>query len=256
MVAPNNKRMNQMSRLVRYAANALLGGCLLATAPLYAEPEPMLPVFTAHYELLRNGNMKVGEVKRTTTIAENGIITFESNSKTTGLAALFIKDKISERTTFVLDGNTIQPQHYLYDRNGGKRSLVVNLNFDWPNKSVTSTVNETPLQMSISAGTQDKLSYQLQLMLDLQAGFTTFDYPVADEDTVKTYRFTLLGEETIKTPMGNIATIKLKRERAAGSKRNTTIWFAKSLRYLPVRITQGKSDDEFIMLEIKKVEGL
>jgi len=254
MGALNRHLILTMNNLMRYVAGALLGCCLLATAPLYAEPT--IPAFTAHYELLRNGKMKVGEVKRTTTIAENGVVTFESHSKTTGLAALFIKDKISESTAFVLDDDTIQPQHYHYDRNGGKRSLVINLDFDWPNKSMADTVDDEPIQIPISAGTQDKLSYQLQLMLDLQAGLTTFDYPVADKDAVKTYRFTLLGEETIKTPIGNIATIKLKRERAANSKRNITIWFAKSLRYLPVRITQGKSDDEFIMLEIKKVEGL
>ncbi len=241
---------------MRYAPGAILGCCLLASASLYAEESPTIPTFTAHYELLRNGKMKVGEVKRTTTVQENGAITFESYSKTTGLAALFIKDKITERSTYILDGNTIQPQNYLYDRKGGKRSRVVKLNFDWTNKNVTNAINGAPWQMEISPGTQDKLSYQLQLMLDLQAGLTQFDYPVADGGTLKAYRFTLLGEETIKTPMGKIETIKIKRERAADSKRKTTIWFAKSLRYLPVRIKQGKSDKEFVTLEIKKVEGI
>ncbi len=256
MDVPKRDPMSIVDKIMRHVSGVLIGCCLLATMPLYAEGSPAIPAFTAHYELLRNGKMKVGEVKRTTAIQENGAITFESYSKTTGLAALFIKDKITERTSFILDGNTIQPQDYLYDRKGGKRSRVVKLNFDWAKKSVTNAINGEPWQMEISPGTQDKLSYQLQLMIDLQANLTAFNYPVADGGTLKEYRFTLLGEETIKTPMGKIETIKIKRERAADSKRKTTIWFAKSLHYLPVRIKQGKSDDEFVTLEIKKAEGI
>ncbi len=240
-------------------SSALAGGWLLTSSLLYAEvPEqPVeIPPFIAHYELLRNDNMKIGEVKRTATTQEDGATVFESYSKTTGLAALFIKDKITERTTFTLDSNTIQPQNYLYDRQGGKRARTAKLNFDWAKKSVSNAINGDAWKMEIPLGTQDKLSYQLQLMLDLQAGEKHFEYPVADGGILKHYRFILLGSETIDTPMGKLETIKLKRERAANSKRKTTIWFAKSLHYLPVRIKQGKSEDEFITLEIKKIEGI
>lgn len=247
--------MNVTHRLIHHVTIPLLGCCLLASTPLYATENVVIPIFTAHYELLHNGNMKVGVVKRTTT-QENGAIAFESSSRTTGLAALFIKDKIIERTTFILDNNTIQPQNYRYERNGGKRSREAQLNFDWTKKSVSNAINGATWNMKIPPGTQDKLSYQLQLMLDLQQGLAVFNYPVADGGTLKEYRFTLLGEETIKTPMGELETVKLKRERAADSKRKTTIWFAKSLHYLPVRIKQGKNDDKYITLEIRKVEGI
>ncbi len=249
--------MSATSRHLRSIMGAIFGWHLLIATPLlYASDEVSIPFFTAHYELLRNDGMKLGEVKRKTTIEKNGAMTFESYSKTTGLAALFIKDKITERTTFTLNGNTIQPLNYLYDRSGGKRSRNARLNFDWTTKSVTNAINNEAWKMKIAAGTQDKLSYQLQLMLDLQAGLTTFEYPVADGGTLKQYRFTLLGEETLKTPMGEIETVQLKRERAADSKRKTTIWFARSLYYLPVKIKQGKSDDEFVTLVIRKIEGL
>jgi len=248
--------MGITNKLTRFATGITFGWCLLTTSISQAEESVAIPTFTAHYQLLRNDNMKVGEVKRTTTTNDSGAIEFESYSKTTGLAALFIKDKITERTTFTIANNIIQPQNYLYDRTGGKRTREAKLNFDWTKKSVTNAINGEAWHMDIQPGTQDKLSYQLQLMLDLQAGITEFDYLVADGGTLKKYRFTLLGEETIKTSLGDIKTIKLKRERAADSKRKTTIWFARSLHYLPVRIKQGKSDDEFVTLEIKQVEGI
>lgn len=238
------------------SSTILLAGWLFLTAPLQAEERVEIPVFTAYYELLRNDNMKLGEVKRAAVRQANGTTTFKSDSHTTGLAALFVKDTISEHTTFVVENSTIQPQDYRYDRKGGKRAREAHLNFNWPEKRVTNAINGEAWQMEIQPGTQDKLSYQLQIMLDLQAGRTHFTYPVADGGTLKEYRFTHLGEETITTPMGQIETVKIRRERAANSKRKTTIWFARSLHYLPVRITQGKSDNNFITLEISKVEGL
>jgi len=230
--------------------------CLLTTTTLHAANEISIPSFTAHYDLLRNDSLKLGEVKRTTTIQEDGAIKFESHSKTTGLAALFIKDQISEHSLFTLDQNTIQPKSYRYDRSGGKRQRTTKLNFDWEKRSITDASSDEIWNIEPATGTQDKLSYQLQLMLDLQADLTTFTYPVADDGILKEYRFTLLGEETIKTSIGEIETVKLKRERAADSKRKLTIWFAKSLRYLPVRIKQGKDDKEFITLEIRQTQGI
>ncbi len=248
--------MSVTNRLLRCVLGTTFGGCLLATTALHAEDTISIPSFTAHYELLRNDSLKLGEVKRTTTLQTDGSIKFESHSKTTGLAALFIKDKIFEHSIFTLNQNTIQPLNYRYDRTGGKRTRMTKLDFDWPTKSITNAVDGTKWHTEITPGTQDKLSYQLQLMLDLQAGLTTFSYPVADDGILKEYRFTLLGEETIKTSIGEIETIKLKRERAADSKRKLTIWLAKSLHYLPVRIKQGKSAKKFITLEIKQIQGI
>jgi len=248
--------MSIANKLMHFVSGTAFGWCLLTTTPLHAEDEISIPSFTAHYELLRNDNLKLGEVKRTTTVQPDGTIKFESHSKTTGLAALFIKDQIAEHSIFTLNHNTIQPLHYLYDRTGGKRAHTTKLDFDWPTKSIKNAIEGEEWNLEISQKTQDKLSYQLQLMLDLQAGLTTFSYPVADDGILKEYRFTLLGEETIQTSIGEIEAIKLKRERAADSKRKLTIWFAKSLRYLPVRIKQGKDDKAFITLEIKQTKGI
>ena len=248
--------MSIASKLIHLVSGTAFGWCLLTTTTLHAEDEISVPTFTAHYELLRNDSLKLGEVKRSTTIQQDGTIKFESHSKTTGLAALFIKDKIAEHSIFRLDQSVIQPQNYLYDRSGGKRLRTTKLEFDWEKKSITDAINGEVWDVKALTGMQDKLSYQLQLMLDLQAGLTTFTYPVADDDILKEYRFTYQGEEKIQTALGEIDAVKLKRERAADSKRKLTIWFAKSLRYLPVRIKQGKDDKEFITLEIKQTQGI
>jgi len=248
--------MSIANKLIHLVSGTALGWCLLTTTTLHAEDEISIPTFTAHYELLRNDSLKLGEVKRTTTVQQDGTIKFESHSKTTGLAAFFIKDRIAEHSTFRLDQGSIQPQDYRYDRSGGKRLRTTKLKFDWEKKSITDAINNEDWNVKAPAGMQDKLSYQLQLMLDLQAGLTTFSYPVADDGILKEYRFTFLGEEKIKTAIGEIDTIKLKRERAADSKRKLTIWFAKSLRYLPVRTKQGKDDKAFMTLEIKQIQGI
>jgi len=217
---------------------------------LIAEPLPQN--FTASYSFSRNG-MNVGEVKRSLRRSNDGMYVFESVSEATGFISLFVGDKIIERSMWTYVNNRPQPLHYAYNRSGGKKKRHVKLAFDWQQGIVTNTINNDPWQMQIPPDAQDKLLYQLTLMLDLKEGKEKLHYSIADGGKLKDYEFIILGEEIVDTPMGKLHSTKIQR---VDDKRNTTIWCAKTLDYLPVRIEQDEKDDAELTMVIRNVTGL
>ena len=217
-----------------------------------AVAEPLPRSFSASYEFSRNG-LNVGYVKRNLHVSSDGGYTFESVSEATGFISLFVRDKIFEHSIWTYANNRPRPSQYVYRRDGGRKERHVKLNFDWQEGVVTNTINDDPWQMHIPPDAQDKLLYQLTLMIDLKAGKQNLHYEIADGGTLKDYEFVILGQEKIDSPMGELDTVKLER---VNDVRHTTIWCAKSLDYLPVRIEQVEKDNSRLALLIHDVTGL
>jgi len=224
----------------------MLPGLLLAS-----EIAP-IPAYSAQYDVSREG-MKIGETIRSYTVDDQQIGTFEAYTKTTGIAAWFVKDKVLERSTFSYQPPQIVPLTYLYSRTGGKKERHAELTFDWENKRITNDVDQTPWKMELPLGTLDKYVYQIQVMIDLGLGKTRMDYLIADGGKLKNYPLEVVGEEQLKTKLGKLDTVVLKK---VGDKRKTTMWCAKELNYLPVRITQTETDGSDYEAEIISLSGM
>lgn len=161
---------------------------------------------------------------------------------------------INESSQFAYQGDQIKPNRYEYHRKvlGKKRDAV--LQFNWSKGSVLNDIAEKPWSMDIPTNTLDKLSYQLQLRLDLMAGKTNFEYQIADGGRLKTYRFKKLDEEIIKTPQGEYKAVKIQRDRGENSKRETYIWMAPELDYLIVKLYQIETDGKEYTLLLNKLD--
>lgn len=139
---------------------------------------------------------------------------------------------------------TISPLHYSYARRGLSKDRTAELSFDWQNKSVTNNVQKTSWQMDITQKVQDKLSYQIQMQQDLLNGHKNFTYQIADGGRLKEYRFAIVAEELLDTPLGKVNTIKVKRSRE-NDERVTYAWLAKDWNYLLVRLQQEEKGDAY-----------
>lgn len=226
---------------------------LCAAAPVQATP---LPAFSASYTV-HKGSLLLGEMRRTLGKQDGGRQTFETETRSSGLVALFVKDLIVERSEWDYHAGQMRSLHYSYQKTGGKRERRLDQLFDWEHGVVNSDGNEQgPSKIPVMAGTMDKLVYQLALMADLKQGKTELAYTLIDDDQIKIYRFRVVGEETLTTPLGTLKTLKIERIMDADSKRRTTFWCAPGLDYLLVRLDQQENgSDEFSAL-IKTVEGL
>lgn len=242
------------NRPLSIAAKNAFRGLLLVVGLLFhpALSAEAVPSFTAHYTLSRSG-ITVGETIRTLSPAPNGEFIYQSVAHATGLLARFLKDEIVERSRWVYQDDSIRPLSFITQRHGGKKERITRQIFDWEKRIATHTRDGISSQIPLAAHTQDKLSYQILLMHDLKKGMKHLEYTIAESDKSNIYRFAILGEEVLTTALGTLRTLKIQR---IGDERNTTVWCAVNLHYLPVKLEQHSDDDGHLELKIVSVQGM
>ena len=210
--------------------------------------------FKAKYALYIKG-LKVAEMQRRFTRSGDGEYRYRSKTETTGLFSLFRDDKITEESRGRLGTDSAQPLHYQYTQTGSHKQRHVSIRFDWDKKEVINLVNGSTWKMKLEPGVVDKLLYQFIIMRDLSAGKRHLSYVIADGGKTKTYRFDAQGQEVIQTPLGKMLTLKLRRHKP-NSRRETTLWCAPALHYLPVKVKNVEKDDKITVAIIQSLKGL
>jgi hypothetical protein len=136
------------------------------------------------------------------------------------------------------------PMLYTYRRSGVGKNREQALRFDWAKSEVTNTKNNTSMELDASKKIQDSLSYQLQLRQDLMAGKKSFSYLITDGNKNKEYKFEIVDDEVLDTPLGSVTTVKIKRIQTS-DQRETYAWFAKDFQYLLVRLQQEENGSAY-----------
>jgi hypothetical protein len=237
--------------------NLLLSWLLLwwmSPVPADADIAPaLLPTqFTSVYTL-KKGSITVGETTRSLRPLDDGRFVFESVTRPVGIARLLTSGQVVEHSEWRLRQYTIQPLHYSYFNSSSKKNRDERLEFDWTTRTITDTISGEPWQMPLQEGALDKLVYQLQIMLDLARNKTSLHYTIAGSGKLKTYEIEILGTETITTPLGKFETVRVRRVHG---KRRTTLWCARRLRYLPVRIEHRKAGESPVTATLKSIRGI
>lgn len=205
-----------------------------ATSP---QDSPPLSTYTAKFEVEVAG-IKMGEIKRTLKRHDNGLYEQSSEIYTTGFITMFRSDRFEEHSYWHWKDNAPVPQRYTYHYSGGSKGEVYEqLDFDWQALTVDSLREGKTTKLPIETGVVDKLSYQVALVRDLQAGKKEFLYKVADRGDIRHIRYEVVGKETIDTPWGKKQTIKVKRKTKT-DERVTILWFAPDLDYMVVKLIQ------------------
>lgn len=225
---------------------------LLLATTLQAEP---LPDFGANYQVELNG-IQAGELRQTLSTDAAGQRKFVSKTQAKGVFAFIKPDVIEETSLWVYHRDRIRPMFYRYSREGGKKAKMLTMDFFWDKRKVHIDDREHPWDLKLKNHTLDKLVYQLQVMHDLDNGREHLIYTIADGGKLKRYEIIRLGEEIIDTPLGQIAAVKLTRERDADSDRKTTLWCAPALGYLPVKLEHIEKDDSRFTAYLRKLDGI
>jgi len=224
---------------VRYVVLLMLTGGPVAAL----DPQP----FEAEFVLESHG-VTIGETHWKLTRDTQGFV-WESSSNAAGVAVMFGENSIIERTEWRRTDDALRPVRYRY-RRSGRRDKVVEIAFDWGTGVAYNTADGDTWHMQVPTGTLDKLSYLLALMDDLGAGKRNVRYDIADGGRLKEYRLHVSGSDTLLTEVGSLETLKVVRERP-DSDRQTTLWMAPSLGYMPVRVEHRDPDGESITMSIR-----
>lgn len=157
----------------------------------------------------------------------------------------FIAD-IKESSVILHDKGHIQSLDYNYKLSAflvsdRKRKI----HFDWVNNTAVNPLKKSDWEIkNIPQNTYDRLSYQLQLLLDVHNSHTKMTYFIAHKAKLRESQFVVLGEEVIQSRFGNVQSITAKKQRDEDAKRETYLWFSKDFPLLLLKMTQREKDGE------------
>jgi hypothetical protein len=165
---------------------------------------------------------------------------------------------VAEKSTFTLRGDRVNSLNYEFINPLSKdRSMA--LDFDWTANTVTERTQK--IVQKLEPNVYDKLSYQVQLQMDVCANpdqFTARDYTVVDRKRLKTYRVERVRREVQNTPAGVLDTIHLRQFRPdKPDGKDTLIWLAADWNCLLVRLDQRDGGDTISLKLVKaKLAGV
>lgn len=169
-----------------------------------------------------------------------------------GLASIFFRGEIDERVSFRIEDGRLLPQHYeAVDSLSGDGERAV-IDFDWPERVASETMDGTTRTYDLKDGTVDRLSLQFALMLALEEGRREQTLTVLDGEEKP---LQLVYEDTkVEVPFGKFEAVKVRHQRP-GSSRATVLYCARDLGFLPVRIEQYRKGKLHVRAELVSLSG-
>jgi hypothetical protein len=150
------------------------------------------------------------------------------------------RDEVIQQSWLSIDAGHVRPEKYRAEDG----SSSVNLDFDWDAGRVRGTSEKKAVDLKIKEGTQDLMSIQVEVMLDLKKGNLPETFQIIDKDQPKEFIYTQEGTAHIRTALGELDTV-IVTSRQSGNNRILRMWFAPSLGFVPVqaeRTRDGKLD--------------
>lgn len=210
----------------------------------------ILPDFTTTYTV-KMGIIELGEVRHVLTAGGNDLFTYESIAKTSGFIAWLFDQRTIQSSSFKYRGDRIIPVEYR-NRTQGRKTKNVWQKYDWNNGSVSSHVDDKVFKYQIPPDTLDQNIYQLSLMLDLAQGKRQMLYHIAEDHRLKSYLVQSINDTKIDTLFGSLNTVVI---RYKNKNSETTLWCAKDLAFLPVRIDYEDDGGKYSAF-LTSVDGL
>jgi hypothetical protein len=234
-------------RLRGWGARAALAACCAGLAAGAGADE--LKPFTASYSWTWHGmNVAVTTVR----LEQHGDHwQYGSQSAARGIGRML---SLAPKTVSVLQisGADVQPLSYQGDDGSGSDKRTVNVTYDWQHQRVTGVYEDTPVDLALTPGVQDDSSIQIALMAALLHGRTPDHFTVLDKNAVRAYQYRREGEATLKTPLGDIATVIYSSARA-NSPRVNRYWCAPSRGFIPLRVQQKRGDEVEWTMDIESL---
>mgnify|MGYP001814442588 CR=1 FL=1 len=221
--------MNHEARI--FAGRALICNLLLATVLLWTGLAHGMPPKKVELSFeISFGAMKLGVGEdRLEHDGENYQVYSDTIPK--GLAAIFIDD-IRRESKGAITSAGLRPASFI---ERGRKDGIRAAEFDWPNKKLRLTHGESNQVVELPQHTIDQASLPYAFAF---AGKVpeNFSLHVTDGRRLKEYRYRIVGEETIKTVLGEYKAIHIEKVRGPDDKRSFEFWVAIENNYLPVQV--------------------
>jgi hypothetical protein len=223
----------------------------LSCATLTVFASPFFKPFSASFSVWR-GALPLGTLKLNFSIDNRDEYSYHVHTQPGLLAGLLSGDEVIEESRGVLADERVRPTSYRYNETDNREDNA-EVRFEWRELKAYTHSGGVTWAQEIEPGTQDRLSQQLMVRLQLAQGEKKLSYQVADGGKLKHYHFQVVGEEPVKTPYGQLHCLKVRRSKETRPP-DYTIWFAPKLDYLPVRIERKQKSGRYSMV-LEALEG-
>jgi hypothetical protein len=239
-----------------WLAMALCGFSTGLFAAPQAPPEthpgarPGIEPFSAHYvaewrdisvgtsDLELERDSKTGQYHYTWTISARGIF------------RLAYSNDVIQQSWFNEDGNHIRPERYHAE--DGSSSL--SFDFDWNTGHAFGSSEGKQIDLALKPGTQDLMSIQVEVMLDLKNGNLPSVFSVIDKDQIKDFMYTREGTAKLRTSLGMLDTVIVASRRSANDSRVLRMWFAPDLGFVPVQAERTRDGKLEFAIRIRSLK--
>jgi len=204
--------------------------------------------FSAHYQAdwkaINVGSSDL-ELKQDT---EPGRYLYTWTITARGIFRLY-RDEVTQRSWLSVNAGHARPEKYRAEDG----SSNVDLDFDWDAGRVRGTSEKRAVDLKLKEGTQDLMSIQVEVMLDLKRGNLPETFQIIDKDRLKEFIYTQKGNATIRTALGELDTV-IVESRQAGNSRILRMWFAPSLGFVPVQAERTRDGKLEFAMRIKSLK--
>ena len=255
------KSLSLHSQVSGAVASLLLGtpfAAQAATPPAAAQassstPQPQYDAWTvrpfaAHYTADWRGiNVGTSDLElKPAAVAGSYIYTWTVTAR--GVFRIVYSNDVIQKSWFSVVDEHVKPGRY-HAEDG---TSTANVDFDWEAGRARGETEKKPIDLKLGEGTQDIMSIQVEVMLDLKNGSLPKTFHIVDKDEIKEFIYTVEGPARIRTALGELDTV-LVSSRRTGSDRTLRMWFAPSLRYVPVFAERSRGDKVEFTMKIKSV---
>jgi hypothetical protein len=92
-------------------------------------------------------------------------------------------------------------------------------------------------------------------MINPPLGVEKGDISIVDGKRMTTFKYTVIGEQEIDTPLGKARTLLVERQKEGEPKKKFRMWLDLDRSYLAVRLENVRPNNTMVF-ELEKIEGL
>jgi hypothetical protein len=182
--------------------------------------------------------------------AEPGHYHYSWTISARGIFRLVYSDDVTQQSWFAIVDGHIRPDKY----RAAQGSAGVNFDFDWPSGHARGSSEGKPVDLTLKPGTQDLMSIQVEVMLDLKNGNLPSNFTIIDKDQMKDFLYTREGTAKLQTSIGSLDTIIVASRHDANDRRVLRMWFAPDLGFVPVQAERTRDDKLEFAIRIRSLQ--
>lgn len=195
-----------------------------------------ISVGTSDLKLERDG--KTGQYHYTWTISARGIF------------RVVYSNDVTQQSWFDVVDNHIRPERYHAEQGASS----VSFQFSWNTRRAFGTSEGKQVELVLKPGTQDLMSIQVEVMLDLKNGDLPPIFSIIDKDQMKDFMYTREGTAKLRTALGAIDTIIVASRRSPTDTHVLRMWFAPDLGFVPVQAERTRDGKLEFAIRIRSLK--